>query len=281
MSHRMLRVLAVLLALGSAAVGYVGYRLSQRQAVDHTAATDAVPTLPADTHPVIVAVRAIPAGRSITSEDFTLVAFPVRPANTYSKPNDIIGKTPSLAIAAGEAPLERHFLPGSSLARAVRPGERAIAVKVDEVIGGGGLVQPGDYVDVLLYLRGGNQELPKSTAQIVLKHARVLAYGEAVIGTSGEADSKESQNTAGRSAVLAVPLEHAPAVMLAASAGTLRLAVYGVEEAQAAHAQATTSNMRPLTLSELTQQRRSEPTQKSVPTVNVFHGARKEVIEAK
>jgi pilus assembly protein CpaB len=277
----MLRLLAILLALGSVAVGYVGYRMSQRQAVDHAVVADAVPTLPADTHPVIVAVRAIPPGHSITSEDFTLVAFPVRPAGTYSKPDEVIGKTPSLAIAAGEAPLERHFLPGSSLARAVRPGERAIAVKVDEVIGGGGLVQPGDYVDVLLYLRGGNQELPKTTAQVVLKHARVLAYGEAVIGTNDDAAAKESQNAAGRSAVLAVPLEHAPAMMLAASAGTLRLAVYGVEEAQAAHMQTTASNARPLTLSELTQQRRSEPVQKSVPTVNVFHGARKEVVEAK
>lgn len=282
MSHRMLRVLAVLLALGSVAVGFVGYRLSQRQAMDHTAEADAVPTLPAETHPVVVAVRAIPPGQSITAEDFTLVAFPVRPSGTYSKSSDVVGKMPSLAIAAGEAPLERHFLPGSSLARAVRPGERAIAVKVDEVIGGGGLVQPGDYVDVLLYLRGGGQELPKSIAQVVLKHARVLAYGEAVIGTTADAPDQEAQNAAGRSAVLAVPLEHAPAMMLAASAGTLRLAVYGIEEAQAAaHAQATSATTRPLTLGELTAQRRSEPAQQRVPTVNVFHGSKKEVVEAR
>ncbi|MEL0027488.1 MAG: RcpC/CpaB family pilus assembly protein, partial [Perlucidibaca sp.] len=57
--------------------------------------------------------------------------------------------------------------PGSEVARLLRPGERAIAIPVDEVVGGGGFVQPGDLVDVLLFLRGENGG--KDSAQVVMQ----------------------------------------------------------------------------------------------------------------
>ncbi|MBI5462028.1 MAG: Flp pilus assembly protein CpaB [Gammaproteobacteria bacterium] len=279
----MLRFLAGLLAIGSVVIGYVGYRLSQNAPAGQPDRSGTSVSRDADVHPVIVAQRDIPAGHSIVADDLTSVPFPLRPAHTYSKTGELLGKTPTLPIAAGEAPLERHFLPGSLLARSIHPGERAVAVKVDEVIGGGGLVQPGDYVDVLLYLRGGGKELPKSLAQVVLKHARVLAYGDAVIGAADAvAGDDDARAPKGLSAVLAVPLEQTAPLMLAASAGTLRLAVYGAEESQAVAAGAKVpTGARPITLGELTQQRNSESVRQPNATVNIFHGSRKEVVEAK
>ena len=281
MNSRMLRILAVLLAAGSLLVGYAGYQLSQRPSNGEHQPVAPQLLSTGDTKPVVVAVQPIVPGHSIRAEDLALVAFPVQPPATFSKPDALIGKTPTLPIAAGEAPLERHFLPGSSLARAVQPGERAIAVKVDEVVAGGGLVQPGDYVDVLWYLRGGSQEVPKSSAQTVLRQVRVLAYGEAVVDEQ-EASGAQGSTGAGRSAVLAVPLEHANALMLAASAGSLRLAVYGVQERQsvAAGTYAASSQELPVTLGDLARQTKAVPKQaQRAATVSLFHGARKEVIE--
>lgn len=284
MNSTMLRLLAGLLAVGSVIVGYVGYQLSQKEVTQQAGTTASAPAESEGAYPVVVARKAISAGRTITQDDLAWVSFPVRPEHSYASPTDLIGKAPALPVAAGETVLERHFLPGSLLSRSVRPGERAIAVKVDEVIGSGGLVQPGDYVDVLLYLRASGKELPKTSALVVLKHVRVLAYGDAIVGAAGApAGDEDARAPKERSAVLAVPLEDASALMLAASAGSLRLAVYGAEEGQAvaAGAQPVPAGSRPVTLSELGQQQGARPAAKSGAGINIFHGNRKEVVEAK
>lgn len=284
MNSNMLRFLAGLLAIGSVVVGYIGYQLSQKGATEQAGTSVTASPESANAHPVVVAKKAIATGHVITQDDLAWVPFPVRPEQSYSSPTELIGKAPTSPIAAGETVLERHFLPGSLLSRSVRSGERAIAVKVDEVIGSGGLVQPGDYVDVLLYLRASGKELPKTSAQVVLRHVRVLAYGDAVIGAAGAPTGDEDARAPKeRSAVLAVPLEAAPALMLAASAGSLRLAVYGAEEglAVAAGAQQVLAGSRPVTLSELAQQQSAKPTMKLGAGINIFHGNRKEVVEAK
>lgn len=59
----------------------------------------------------------------------------------------------------------------------IRPHERAVAVAVDDVIGAAGQLRPGDYVDVLLFLREENNN-PQSSAQVVLPALRVLSVGE-------------------------------------------------------------------------------------------------------
>ena len=59
----------------------------------------------------------------------------------------------------------------------IRPDERALAVAVDEVINAGGQLTPGDYVDVLLFLRMDNLNLQPS-AQLAIPALRVLGVGE-------------------------------------------------------------------------------------------------------
>ena len=281
MNSTMLRILAGVLAFGSLLVGYAGYRLSQQETPVSPVQTGTA--APADgTHPVVIAQRPIPAGHVITAEDLSWAPFPLRPAHSYSSPTDLIGKTPALPIAAGEVPHERHFVSGSVLSRAIQPGERAIAVKVDEVVGSGGFVQPDDYVDVLLYLRASGKEVPKSSASVVLKHVQVLAYGDTLVGVDATPAGNDARVSKERSAVLAVPLEQASALMLAASAGSLRLAVYGAEESQAVSAgtRPLAGGPPPVTLRDLTQQG-DEPVRQLSSAINVFHGSRKEVIEAK
>lgn len=84
-------------------------------------------------------------------EDFTQGALlrQVVPADTVIKSSDIIS-----ASAPG------------FLAAALKPGMRAVSVQVDDVSGNAGLIQPGDYVDMILTQRVAGST-PGSPRQIV------------------------------------------------------------------------------------------------------------------
>jgi pilus assembly protein CpaB len=110
-----------------------------------------------------------------------------------------------------------------------------MAIAVDEVIGGGGFVLPGDYVDVMLFVQDQQGTERNISAQVVLPGVRVLTYGEQIaVSADGQArnagDPKDKTPRPPRTAVLAVPAEAAARLMLAAQAGSLRLAVRSKDE---------------------------------------------------
>ena len=99
------------------------------------------------------------------------------PAGSLTSLDQAIGRTPWRALPAGSWLNDESFEAGGKLARMIRPDERALAVAVDEVINAGGQLTPGDYVDVLLFLRMDNLNLQPS-AQLVVPALRVLGVGE-------------------------------------------------------------------------------------------------------
>src|SRR6185295_1795316 len=107
----------------------------------------------------------------------------------------------------------------------IKAGERAIAVKVDGVIGLGGFIQPDDRVDVLLYLSRDQREVPDTQARVLLENIRVLAYGANL--ERREQDEHDDNTNNARTAVLAVPEADIDRLMLGASKGSLRLALRG------------------------------------------------------
>jgi pilus assembly protein CpaB len=130
------------------------------------------------------------------------------------------------------------------LVQALAPHERAVAIKVNEVIGVGGFIKPGDYVDVLLYLRADRETGEASSAQVVLTNVKVLAYGALTAETessqedtiiqpssnklgTGDTQSAPKKEKDSRSAILAVADQDISKLMLAESAGVLRLALRG------------------------------------------------------
>jgi pilus assembly protein CpaB len=250
MNSSVLRILAALLAIGAIAIGYMGYQAGRQPQTAIPAPAKAEP--PKDT--VILAAREITAGHVITAEDLTLGHVPTRPVRAYGNNQDLIGKKPKVTVSTGEMLLTSHFPSHSQLAQSVNPGERAVAVKIDEVIGTGGFLEPGDRVDVLLFLHADTREIGEnSSAQVVLSDIRVLAFGnileppvEKISGkavTSGgladktlkttsaaENEDKEVEPTgkSSKTAVLAVPAAETTKLMLADSSGKIRLALHGV-----------------------------------------------------
>ncbi|MFK3773618.1 Flp pilus assembly protein CpaB [Pseudomonas sp. NPDC089406] len=253
MSSRLTMILAGLFLFAALLAGYWGLRLSRpaeplpvpvaapgEQPEPITAPQPAAPPEPAR-YPIVVLRKAVPADTPITADDLLVEQLQVVPAGAYQQVEQVIGRSSTRPLAPGTWLDASNFQAGGPLARMIRPGERAVAVAVDDVVGAGGQLRPGDYVDVLLFLREENNN-PQSSAQVVLPALRVLSVDQQTgLGNDGrpaqtaeELKARREQQTVGGNAVrtvgLAVPQALASRLMLAAQAGTLRLAVRSAEE---------------------------------------------------
>ncbi|WP_339415786.1 MULTISPECIES: Flp pilus assembly protein CpaB [unclassified Pseudomonas] len=248
MNSRISMVLAGLLLIGALFAGYWGLVLSRAPdpvavptapvvSVENTAAAAEDQTR----QPVVVLVHDVPAFIPLTAADLAVEKLRTVPAGSLTQLDQAIGRMPLRALGAGIWLTEDSFSGGGPLARMIRPNERALAVAVDEVIGAGGQLTPGDYVDVLLFLRQDASNTEQS-AQVALPAMRLLSVGDQLglandgqpavppPATVEERAQAAQRRAAARTVVLAVPEPLLSRLMLAAQAGTLRLAVRSAEE---------------------------------------------------
>ncbi|ALX34877.1 hypothetical protein PATSB16_16460 [Pandoraea thiooxydans] len=121
------------------------------------------------------------------------------------------------------------------LAAALSPGMRAISVAVNDVSSNAGLIQPGDYVDVLLTQQlsgpGGKSAPPQRAveAETVVNRVRVLAVGSAFRRPKSDAADTVSHaaepNSSARTVTFEVTPRNAQVVAVASHLGTLSLAL--------------------------------------------------------
>jgi pilus assembly protein CpaB len=105
------------------------------------------------------------------------------PANAVLKREDIIGRGVTTTIYDGEPIVENRLAPkgaGGGLAAMIPSGMRAVAVRVNDVVGVAGFVVPGMRVDVLI---SGNPPNPNSATQgsltrTLLQNIEVLSAGQ-------------------------------------------------------------------------------------------------------
>lgn len=240
MNSKVLMVFAGLLLLCAGVVGYLGLKVGKPVAPVAGAVQEVAPAAMAEADklqrtPVVVAARDLSALAVIGKDDLTIEMLRTAPAGSYPKPETLIGQRVWVAVPAGSILSAAVVEPGGPLARTIRPDERAMAIAVDEVIGGGGFVLPGDYVDVMLFVQDQQSTERNVSAQVVLPGVRVLTYGEQIaVANDGQArnagDAKDKTPRPPRTAVLAVPAEAASRLMLASQAGSLRLAVRSKDE---------------------------------------------------
>lgn len=171
---------------------------------------------------IVVAAQAIEPGRELTAEALRLEGVSFEPEGAYHSLEEVVGRTASTGLVPGEPVMEKHFRVNGAITRRLEPGERAMAVAVDGVIALGGFIQPGDRVDVLLYMPRDMNEVDDTHARVLLEDIRVLAYGAKV---ESDADAGEGKPSDARTAVLAVPHPDVSKLMLGASKGRLRLAL--------------------------------------------------------
>ncbi|MDI2593601.1 Flp pilus assembly protein CpaB [Pseudomonas sp. 681] len=250
MNSRITMGLAAVLLLGAIFVGYWGLVLSRQSAPVAAPQAPAAPVVTVEKtvavaedqtrQPVVVLLHDVPPFTPLTAADLTVEKLRSAPAGSLSNVEQAVGRTPWRHLSAGTWLNDESFAAGGALARMIHSDERALAVAVDEVIGAAGQLIPGDYVDVLLYLRQDASNLQQS-AQIVVPAIRVLGVGEqfgltndgqpANPAMSSDDKLKQDQRRiAARTVVLAVPEQLLSRLMLATQVGTLRLAVRSSEE---------------------------------------------------
>ncbi|KKB62328.1 hypothetical protein WM40_17810 [Robbsia andropogonis] len=114
------------------------------------------------------------------------------------------------------------------LAATLKPGMLAVSVAVDDVSGNAGLIEPGDYVDLLLtqqapdYDNSGNAH--SYVSETVLQHVRVLASGSELERPKNP-DGSSDQRRSARTVTLEVTPHMSEVVSVAGRLGSLSLAL--------------------------------------------------------
>ena len=245
MNTNILRVFAILLFIGAIFFGWYGYKTSTANQQLVTPAPQVV------TVPQVITNRKVLAGEMLTALDVSEKQVVKFDSSGFSNSHEVIGKILNKDVESGASLRKSNFQQLSPAAELLKNGERALAIKIDEVAGVGGYIKPGDYVDVLLFANDDTALKRSSVSQVVLSRLRVISIGENIQmgedtqvtdesstasepstqSTFGATDAKQKEkpsNTA-RSAVLAVNEADATRLMLAASIGQLRLSLRGPE----------------------------------------------------
>ena len=231
-------ILSGLLLLTALGLGLVGYQVTRPPKTVTVAAEAPPPPLTVD---VLVAAHSLPAGTLMKDEDFTKRAVP-----SAEVPKGALTDTPEIArrtcaarccatistagniLMAGDVlhPRDRGFL-----AAVLAPGARAISVGVDAITGDGGLIWPGDRVDVILTQELDEKDAPlarRFVGETVLSDVRVVAVDQS-IAQGAVAGGDNATGRLARTVTLEVTPQQAERAAVAERLGKITLAIRAVD----------------------------------------------------
>ena len=223
------KIIAALLVLVALALGVYAWMLSRQSVPPPTAVTVTVAAAKEQRalFPVVVTARAVPAGEPMTAESLRVEHLPINPAGAFQEVGKAAGSIPVSDLGEGTPVLANQLVTG--LALHVVTGERALAVKADEIMGVGNRIRPGDFVDVFFILKSDGKDIDRSQARLLLPRMRVLAFGSASVDGSpsqaAEGKTGAQRVEAARTAVLAVPVADVNRLALGEASGRLLLAL--------------------------------------------------------
>ncbi len=145
---------------------------------------EAAKALQIATQDVVVATQEIKPGTTLSREMVKVVSWPKAsvPPGSFSASRHTIRKVVMVKTLAGE-PVTKSKLVGGGAGLTVRltPGYRAMAVKVDEIVGVSGFIAPNDHVDVITTVeRNGKSGQNQKISKIVLQNKRVLSVAQKI-----------------------------------------------------------------------------------------------------
>ena len=173
---------------------------------------------------VVVAKVDIPIGTKVAAEQLSTVQFPSNaiPEGTFDNAEKLVGRVTVTNVAAREPVTDFKLAPEGSaggLSAVIPAGYRAMTVKVDDVIGVAGFLQPGTMVDVLTVIEQPGQMVSGNPiSKIVLQNVKVLASGQNL-----DKPKDEREADAVKAVTLQVTPDQAEKLALASTEGKLRL----------------------------------------------------------
>jgi pilus assembly protein CpaB len=139
----------------------------------------------------VVAAQNIAQNTPVTAEMLKITTVPesARPSDAIGSIEGLVGKVTRVSISANEVVSNSKLIDRTaagtgalSLVAALEPGQRAVSVQLSSLIGAGGNIRPGDYVDVILIVEvkptSGDPNAQGTTDQLsatVLQNVKVLA----------------------------------------------------------------------------------------------------------
>lgn len=212
-NKRLIIALAAAVAFGLIAAVSVSRYLTSAQAYTKNLAN------------VVVAKVEIPLGSRIVPEQLTVAQFPktVAPEGTFAVIDDkVIGRVTTVRIGVREPITESRLAAvgvAAGLPSLIPEGFRAMTVKVDDVVGVSGFIQPGTLVDIVVtIIPPDTARLREKVSKIVLQNIKVLASGQNIDKPKNEKDTDRV-----KAVTLQVTPEQAEKLALAASEGRLQL----------------------------------------------------------
>lgn len=186
---------------------------------------------PAEVRTVIVAARTLPFGTKLTDRDLRATQWPANaiPEGTFSTKQALIssaGDRVVLSAITENEPIlaSKVTAPGqrASLSVVIEEGKKAVTIRVDDVLGVAGFVQPDDRVDILLTRNSRGSRTGKSGegsayTDVLLQDVRVLAIDQLA--------DRKTQATPAKAVTVEVDTAEAQKLVLAASVGQLSLAL--------------------------------------------------------
>ena len=172
--------------------------------------------------PVAVAIDDINLGQPLNTNLIRMVNWPTGsvPPGAFKDIKSLDGRVVRSSLTRGEPVLESKLSPVGTkggLSAVINKGDRAITVRVNDVIGVAGFALPGNYVDVIVNTQapGGTNE-QASISKIVLEKILVLAVAQQV-------SRDDTQPKVVNAVTLEVTPDQAEKLDLARSVGTLSL----------------------------------------------------------
>jgi pilus assembly protein CpaB len=203
-------------------------------------------TAPGQNVDVVVATRDLYMGLPITADDVSVRSLSkeqVPRDSTFATLEDLLGRTPRERILANEPIREERLArpdAGVGLNAIVTPGKRGMTIATDTETGIAGLLQSGNYIDVIVTIAPEDPSAvgAKWVTETILQGIKVLAVGSQITpdgrapapaadANASRTSSKTKADAAARklkpSITLEVTPEEAEKLALAMSRGEIRV----------------------------------------------------------
>ena len=218
------RILFLVVALVAASL--VSYVVYQRTAPQPTVLTS---DSSQEVVQIVVADRDLNRGAKITVQDLRMASYLEKtlPNGYFTDLGEAVDRIVIKSILPTEPLLESALAPKGltkgGMAAVIAPQKRAMAVKVDDVIGVAGFLHPGHLVDVIVALEKPGEKRGQIT-KTILENILVLSVGTQAQETGDKTAKKVTVAT------LEVGLEEAEKLALAVSQGRIQLALRGYSD---------------------------------------------------
>ena len=169
-----------MLSWGIAAVAGLGGALLIARYLDQRTVTVGAPTTK-----IVVAAVDLPMATRISAEQLKLAEWPLSalPPGAIRDPKEVVDRILIAHVVAGEPVRPAQLAAkdaGNGLAALIPAQYRAMAVRVDDVVGVAGFIHPDDHVDVIVTLRLAKPADAEPTSKVILQNVKVLAVGKEI-----------------------------------------------------------------------------------------------------